>query len=205
MRTRNYIVCFVAAAIASGGASLLYCAIGQPSVEKSSNVAEVETTTPSVFARGGNEIILSAANSAVGKRMWSGFGLPNGKLGCAAALSNVLKNAGYPVAKSAAVVVVRRQLLKSPLKVSEVALKHSKELGVDPKIFSGVSQPGDLIFGYMSLPNKPNMGADAHCGVVGENGYVYANDWNDGIWKRAKPDQFFGFYPHIYVIRIADK
>ncbi|PZM85853.1 MAG: hypothetical protein DKT66_00160 [Candidatus Melainabacteria bacterium] len=217
MRVQNYLVCFVAAACASGGASLLYCAVGKPNVEhgssgsaatRASKVATGDATRTSddnAAVSVGNKKILSAANAAVGKKMWLGFGLPNGKLGCAAALSNILKNAGYPVAKSAAVVVVRRQLLKSNLKVSEVALKHSKELGVDARIFDGVSKPGDLIFGYMSLPDKPNMGPDAHCGVVGENGYVFVNDWNDGIWKRAKPDQFFGFYPHIYVIRIADK
>ena len=153
---------------------------------------------------GGNSKILSAADSAVGKKMWSGFGLSSGKLGCAAALSNVLKNAGYPAAKSAAVVIVRNQLLKSRLRVKETAVKHSKEIGVDLKRLKEVSRPGDLIFGYMALPDKPNLGPDAHCGVVAKNGEVYANDWNDGIWKRVAADTFFAYYPHIYVMRIRE-
>lgn len=152
-----------------------------------------------------NQKILFSANESVGKKMWFGYGLPSGKLGCAAALSNVLKNAGYPQAKSAAVVFVRRQLLNSSLNAKETAVKHSKEQGVDLKKLREVSQPGDLIFGYMTTPDKPNMGPDAHCGVVAENGDVFANDWNDGIWKRAEADRFFGFYPHIYVIRIGNK
>lgn len=137
--------------------------------------------------------------------MWSGFGLPNGKLGCAAALSNVLKQAGYPVARSAAVVVVRNQLLKSKCGVTEIAVKHSKEQGLDLKKLKDVSRPGDLIFGYMTLPNNPNYGPDAHCGVVAGGDDVFANDWNDGIWKRAEAEAFFGFYPHVYVMRIAEK
>lgn len=157
-------------------------------------------------SKSANQKILSSATESVGKKMWIGFGLPDGRLGCAAALSNVLKKAGYPVAKSAVVVVVRRQLLSSAsLNAKETGFKHSKDNGVDLKKLREVSQPGDLIFGYMTTPDKPNMGPDAHCGVVAENGEVFANDWNDGIWKRAEADRFFGFYPHIYVMRIDDK
>ncbi len=149
--------------------------------------------------------ILLSAKESVGKKMWLGYGLPSGTLGCAASLSNVLKKAGYPMAKSAVVVVVRRQLLSSKLNAKETAIKHSKDSGVDLKKLRDASQPGDLIFGYMTTPDKPNMGPDAHCGVVAENGEVFANDWNDGIWKRAEADRFFGFYPHIYVMRIGSK
>lgn len=156
--------------------------------------------------RSANQKILLSANESIGKKMWFGFGLPNGKLGCAAALSNVLKKAGYPMVKSAAVVIVRRQLLNNAtLGAKETAVKHSKDYGVDLKKLLEVSQPGDLIFGYMTTPDKPNMGPDAHCGVVAENGEVFANDWNDGIWKRAEAERFFGFYPHIYVMRISRK
>lgn len=152
-----------------------------------------------------NQKILLSANESVGKKMWLGYGLPSGQLGCAAALSNVLKKAGFPQAKSAAVVFVRRQLLNSSLNAKETAIKHSKESGVDLKKLREISQSGDLIFGYMTTPDKPNMGPDAHCGVVAENGEVFANDWNDGIWKRVEADRFFGFYPHIYVMRIGNK
>ena len=195
MRIQNLMVCFVAAAFVSGGASLLHCAMGKPCTEPGTQS----------FVRSGNSKILAAASSAVGKKMWFGYGLPNGKLGCAAALSNVLRSAGYPVAKSAAVVVVRGQLLKSSLNVKEIAVKHSKAQGIDPLTLKELSQPGDLIFGYMTLPTNPNYGPNAHCGVVSDNGEVYANDWNDGIWKRAEADTFFGFYPHVYVMRVAEK
>lgn len=152
-----------------------------------------------------NQKILSSAEESVGKKMWLGYGLANGKLGCAAALSNVLKKAGYPQAKSAAVVVVRKQLLSSTLNAKETAVKNSKEYGVDVKKLRELSQPGDLIFGYTTTPDKPNAGPNAHCGVVAENGEVFANDWNDGIWKRAVADKFFAWYPYIYVMRIGSK
>lgn len=175
-----------------------------PAFAQSGTVSRVGAAT-STTGKSSNQKILLAANDSVGKKMWFGYGLPNGRLGCAAALSNVLKKAGYPVAKSAAVVVVRRQLLNSSLNAKETAVKHSKDSGVDLKKLREISQPGDLIFGYMTTPDKPNMGPDAHCGVVAENGEVFANDWNDGIWKRAEADRFFGFYPHIYVMRFGNR
>lgn len=175
-----------------------------PAFAQSGTVSRVGAAT-STTGKSSNQRILLAANDSVGKKMWFGYGLSSGRLGCAAALSNVLKKAGYPMAKSAAVVVVRRQLLNSSLDAKETAVKHSKDSGVDLKKLREVSQPGDLIFGYMTTPDKPNMGPDAHCGVVVENGEVFANDWNDGIWKRAEADRFFGFYPHIYVMRLGNK
>jgi len=150
-----------------------------------------------------NEKILAVAGKSTGKKMWSGFGLSSGQFGCAAALSNILRQSGITVAHSAAVVVVRRQLLNSSLKVKETVVKRSKDQGVDIKKLQEVSEPGDLIFGYMSSPDKPNLGPDAHCGVIAERGEVFANDWNDGIWKRAETDKFFGFYPYIYVIHVG--
>lgn len=42
--------------------------------------------------------------------MWKGYGLSSGKLGCAAAVSNVLNAAGYKQAKSAGVRVLYTQL-----------------------------------------------------------------------------------------------
>lgn len=146
--------------------------------------------------------ILAAAEQSVGKKMWYGFGLSSGKLGCAAALSNVLSKSGINVARSAAVVVVRRQLLKSSLKVKETRIKNSKGYGVDVKKLQSASQPGDLIFGYMSSPERPNIGPDAHCGVVAAQGEVFANDWNDGIWKRVEADKFFAWYPYLYVMQV---
>lgn len=149
------------------------------------------------------QTIFATANESVGKKMWYGFGLPSGKLGCAAALSNVLNKSGVAVAHSAAVVILRRQLLKSTFDVRETPVKSSKGYGVDIGRLKAASQPGDLIFGYTSTPDKPNLGPDAHCGVVAEDGEVFANDWNDGIWKRVEADAFFAWYPYIYVMRVC--
>jgi len=146
--------------------------------------------------------VLAVAKQSVGKRMWLGYGLPSGKLGCAAALCNVLSQAGLPYAKSAAVVTVRNQLLAGPAKVEEIAIKNSSEYGVDQSKLAHVARPGDLIMGYMNSPSKSNLGADAHCGVLAGNGEVYANDWLDGIWKRDVVDRFFAWYPHVFVMKI---
>lgn len=146
---------------------------------------------------------LKAAHDCLGKKMWSGYGLTSGKLGCAAALGNVLKLAGLPYRGSAAVVSLRQQILNGPLEVREIPVKQSAEYGVDPQKLRQVSRPGDLIFGYKENPGKPNLGADAHCGVVADSGRVYANDWNDGIWKCDVADRFFAWYPHVYVMRMA--
>jgi len=146
--------------------------------------------------------LLSVANQSIGKKMWYGYGLPSGKLGCAAALSNVLKKAGYSYRGATAVVALRRQLRGGPLEVRELAVKHSNDYGVDRAKLSELAVPGDMIFGYMHSPDRPNSGNDAHCGIVAGSGEVYANDWLDGVWKRDVVDRFFAWYPYIYVIRI---
>lgn len=58
----------------------------------------------------GNTKILQTAQNCAGKTMWSGYGLSSGRLGCAAALSNVLNQAGYKQARSAGVRVLYQQL-----------------------------------------------------------------------------------------------
>src|ERR1039457_3992535 len=68
--------------------------------------------------------ITAAAQLFAGKQMWKGYGLPNGTLGCAAALSNVLKAAGVSCAHSAAVVQVRRQLLLDKTKAKELMVRN---------------------------------------------------------------------------------
>lgn len=45
--------------------------------------------------------LLHTATACCGKKMWSGFGLATGKLGCAAALSNVINKAGLKCKGSA--------------------------------------------------------------------------------------------------------
>ena len=115
----------------------------------------------------------------------------------------MLGKSGITVARSAAVVIVRRQLRKSTFDVRETLVKSSKGYGVDIGRLKAASQPGDLIFGYTTTPDKPNLGPDAHCGVVAGDGEVFANDWNDGIWKRVEAHTFFAWYPYIYVMRVG--
>ncbi len=136
--------------------------------------------------------------------MWTGFGLPNGKLGCAAALSNILNRAGLKCKGSAVVVVLRKQILAHN-GTKELLIKHSNDYGVDKKVLEAKASPGDLIFGYMRPTNEPNLGGNAHCAVVSTQGRVMGNDWNDGIWKDVDADQYFSFYKYVYLIKTADK
>ena len=147
-------------------------------------------------------LVLAVANQSVGRQMWLGYGLPSGKLGCAAALCNVLKQAGFPYAKSAAVATVRSQLLSGPARTKEISIKSSGEYGIDRLKLAQVAKPGDLIMGYMKSPDHSNLGSDAHCGVVAGNGEVYANDWLDGVWKRDVVDRFFAWYHYVYIMKI---
>lgn len=164
----------------------------------------LSATLPSCFAESSAPAtrVLASAQACVGKKMWFGYGLNSGTLGCAAALSNILNQSGFPSTKSAAVVVLRNKLLSSPIKAKELVIKNTPQYGVDPRVLDTVASPGDLIMGYKQPPTKPNLGGDAHCGVVAGNGEVYANDWNDGIWKRAQVDRFFAWYPYVYVMKL---
>lgn len=144
--------------------------------------------------------ILRTAAHSCGKKMWSGFGLSKGTLGCAAALSNVLNKAGLKCKGSAVVVVLRKQILTHP-GTKEILIKNSSAYGVDKNILARKSEPGDLIFGYMLPVSQPNLGGNAHCGVVSDKGTVMGNDWNDGIWKQVDVDQYFSFYRYVYLIK----
>ncbi len=144
--------------------------------------------------------ILKAANSSVGKKMWFGYGLSSGQLGCAAALCNVLKASGITSGKSATVVVVRRQLL-AERGAKEIVIK-SQPGDIDDQNLTKLAKPGDILMAYMAPPPSLNGGPNAHCGIIGEDGTVYTNDWNDGIWKHSDIHKYFDFYPHIRVIRL---
>ncbi|MDQ5966063.1 MAG: hypothetical protein QG625_2218 [Cyanobacteriota bacterium erpe_2018_sw_39hr_WHONDRS-SW48-000098_B_bin.30] len=144
--------------------------------------------------------ILSTAADCSGKKMWSGFGLNKGTFGCAAALSNVLNKAGLKCKGSAVVVVLRKQVLTHP-GTKEILIKNSIDSGVDKNILLLKSEPGDLIFGYMQPVSQPNLGGNAHCGVVADKGTVMGNDWADGIWKQIDVDQYFSSYKYLYLIK----
>ena len=98
------------------------------------------------------------------------------------------------------VLFLRKQILTLP-GTKEILIKNSSAYGVDKNILARKSEPGDLIFGYMLPVSQPNLGGNAHCGVVSDKGTVMGNDWNDGIWKQVDVDQYFSFYRYVYLIK----
>lgn len=146
--------------------------------------------------------ILSAAKDSVGKEMWKGFGLPNGGLGCAASLSNVLGKAGVKYARSPVTKIVRQKLLGGPVRTSEYVVKEGGDGPISDKALAKVARPGDVLVAFMDPLPKGNVGPKAHCGIIGPDGTVFTNDWNDGIWKHASIHTYFDSYRHIRVIRL---
>lgn len=146
--------------------------------------------------------ILSAAKESVGKEMWKGFGLPNGGLGCAASLSNVLGKAGVKYARSPVTKFVRQKLLEGPVKTSEYVVKEGGDGPINDRALAKVARPGDVLVAFMDPLPKGNIGPKAHCGIIGPEGTVFTNDWNDGIWKHANIHTYFDSYRHIRVIRL---
>jgi hypothetical protein len=149
-----------------------------------------------------SQTIYTAAKKDVGKQMWKGYGLSSGTLGCAAALSNVLKQGGVDDAHSAAVIVVRNQLLHGKTKAKELVLRNSEGDAIDEAKMKSIGHPGDVVLAFMKPPPNPNGGPNAHCGILGENGEIYTNDWNDGIWKEVNIHLMFDSYPYIRLIRL---
>lgn len=149
-----------------------------------------------------NESIYKAAASCQGKKMWTGYGLSEGTLGCAAALSNVLKIAGITDAHSAAVVPLRSQLLHGSHEVLELKLKNGELKPIDNELILNLAHPGDILLAFSEPPNKPNLGGHAHCGIMSFGLFVFTNDWNDGIWKRVDIHSMFDGYSYIRLIRI---
>lgn len=147
--------------------------------------------------------ILTAAQLCQGKRMWlKGYGLTNGKLGCAAALSNVLLAAGIGAGHSAAVSVLRNQLLHGRLHCSEVTLRDGEGEGIDDAKLRRLAQPGDVVVAFMTPPNNYNGGTNAHCGIMSRDGNVMTNDWSDGVWKEVNIHMMFDYFPYIRLLRV---
>lgn len=147
--------------------------------------------------------IASVSKASVGKKMWLGYGLPNGYLGCAAAVSNVLNKSGVKDARSATVTVMRRQILKSKYHPEEIVIrKPGQELDEDK--LRRLGQPGDVLLAFKDVPEKLNGGGTAHCGIYGSDAQVYTNDWNDGIWKYDNVHRYFHWYPYVYLVRLRE-
>jgi hypothetical protein len=147
--------------------------------------------------------IATTAKACLGKEMWKpGYGLPNGKLGCAAAVCNVLKKAGVKGVNSAGVVAMRNQLLSLPGS-KEFKIRSAEGSAIDDTKLLKVAQPGDIVLAFHDPPTKANSGPNAHCGIMGAGSQVYTNNWVDGIWTEVEMHQMFDYYPYIRLVRLS--
>lgn len=149
--------------------------------------------------------ILKAARGSVGKEMWRGYGLEDGRLGCAASLSSVLKTAGIKYATSLRTRDVRSKLIKGPNRVTEYDLKTGGNDSIDDARVKSLAKPGDVLVAFMDPFPRCSVGARAHCGIIGENGSVYTNDWNNGVWTHGNIHTYFDSYKYIRVSRVQHR
>lgn len=120
---------------------------------------------------------LRSAKGHVGDQLWrNGYGLGNGRLGCAASVSEVLKDAGVRGVRSAGVAQTAEQLTRQGW------TQHS---GLDK------AEPGDVVV-VVRRSGWRNGGGGAHIGVVGENGKVYHNKSSTGRWTEDSLQRTFG-------------
>jgi hypothetical protein len=116
-----------------------------------------------------NGKVVAAANQDVGQKMWaqSPFAgiTENGNLGCAASVSEVLKQAGFSYANNAGVSGLQDQLMA-----------HGWTIDSTPR-------PGDVICAYRQ-PKGNSSGGGAHCGIVGVNGASFDNHSSTGQWSQ---------------------
>lgn len=120
---------------------------------------------------------LRSAKGHVGDQMWrNGYGLGNGRLGCAASVSEVLKDAGVRGVHSAGVAQAAEQLTRQGW------TQHS---GLDK------AEPGDVVV-VARRSGWRNGGGGAHIGIVGENGKVYHNRSSTGRWTEDSLGRVFG-------------
>lgn len=125
------------------------------------------------------ERILNVAKTSVNRRLWAKSDFANmvkgGRLGCAASVSEVLKDSGYRYANSAGVgglvdILQKNGWTKVPL---------------------DQSQPGDVVYGGKPGTRWWEGGGNAHIGVVGENGQVFHNSSGRKHWVQDKLTSVF--------------
>ncbi len=144
----------------------------------------------------------STAEASLGNKMWAGYGLSTGYLGCAAAVSNVLKKAGFREGHSAAVTQLRNQLLASKCAREFIVRSGPKDELLDSKL-NAIARPGDIVLAFAKPPESNwNGGGNAHCGILSAPTEICTNDWNDGIWKKLNIHLMFDAYPYLRIIRI---
>ncbi|CAN5321581.1 hypothetical protein BH11CYA1_BH11CYA1_15230 [soil metagenome] len=151
-----------------------------------------------------NQRLFVKAKECLGREMWKpGYGLDKGTLGCAAALCNVLKEAGNGSVHSALVTVVRRQLLASPNRCTELIVRNGEGREIEDSKLLKLCQPGDILLAFLESPSKLNGGPNAHCGIMGQGTQVLTNNWNDGIWTQVEIHQMFDSYPYVRLLRFV--
>ncbi len=162
-----------------------------PAVVKYSD-ATVRATSFSVqqftdAARGAFNILANAVEG-VGQALWAltpfRNSVNNGRLGCAASVSEVLQRSGYNYANSAGVGGLEGQLMrngwtKAPLSQAE---------------------PEDVVMVGRS-PGWRAGGGSAHVGIVGENGTVYHNSSSRGQWVKDNLQARFGRGGEMFVLK----
>ena len=147
--------------------------------------------------------IASTARACLGKEMWKpGYGLSNGKLGCAAAVCNVLKKSGVKNVSTAGVVAMRTQLLSLPGS-KEFKIRSGEGSEIDDAKLLKIAQPGDILLAFKDPPTRANGGPNAHCGLMGAGSQVYTNNWMDGVWTEIEIHQMFDYWPYIRLIRLS--
>lgn len=147
--------------------------------------------------------IYGVAKASVGKEMWKGFGLANGTLGCAAAVSNVLRQAGISSVRSPLVTAMRLQLLRQSNGCLERVIRDGEGEEIDDAVLLKDCQPGDILLAFRDPPSKLNAGTSAHCGIMGQGTQVYTNNWMDGIWTEVEIHQMFDAYPYVRLLRLG--
>ncbi|MBU6450242.1 MAG: hypothetical protein KGS72_00575 [Cyanobacteria bacterium REEB67] len=147
--------------------------------------------------------------------MWRGYRLPNGKLGCAAALSNVFKPAGITTVGRPLVTVLRKQLLSKGGQdklvgvFSEIIVRNGEGGEISDAALRKDCKPGDILLAFSSSPRNLNGGTSAHCGIMGKcssgSYIVYTNNYIDGIWTEIEIHQMFDCYPYLQLLRPRGK
>lgn len=105
---------------------------------------------------------------------WDKGNTPPGRnVGCAAAVSSVLRQAGMYDGEQNSVYGLEQDLMA----------KGWTE--------TGTLQPGDVVAGYRTDNKAQSLGAGAHVYIVGADGNLYSNDSDTGLWTKNGPaDQF---------------
>lgn len=136
--------------------------------------------------------ILAAASGDVGNQVWARSDFSrrtrDGRLGCAASVSEVLQKAGFSYANSPGVGVLTDQLKEHGWKQMPVS----------------EARPGDVVYGWKPGTKMHRGGGVAHVGIVGKNDTVYDNSSRSREWSHRRLTSVFSrrtYGDQLYVLR----